>query len=59
MVLHFASFSKWEFLDSEMTFFFAHESEFAVTQPFYIIVVQGRSRFAGKQRMKGFLRHIT
>ena len=39
--------------------FFAHESEFAVTQPFYIIVVQGRSRFAGKQRMKGFLLDIT
>ena len=38
---------------------FSHEPEFPVTQPFYIIVVQGRSGCTEKQKMKGFLLRIT
>ena len=36
-----------------------HKKGFALRLVFYIIVVQGRSRIAGKQKIKGFLLCIT
>ena len=36
-----------------------HKKGFALCLVFYIIVVQGRSRITGKQKIKGFLLRLT